>query len=81
MSNRKPKSKKEMVEDVVKDLLKWIFVSLFGFAYWMGVLFLASIFLMNIWITTWEKLLHYGIVLGVITSVVYAGILIYRKFK
>lgn len=69
----------EIAEDVVKTLLQWIVVSACGFAYWMLVLCLISIFLMNIWHTTMDDLLQYGLVLAGITSVVYAGMLVYRK--
>jgi hypothetical protein len=66
--------------DVIKGLLQWAVVTVLAFGYWMFVLLLLSLFLMNIWITSFEKLLRYGTVLTVITSVVYAGILLRRKF-
>ena len=72
-------SVRDIAEDVIKSLLQWAFVSAFGFLYWMLVLLLASIFLMNIWITSFEKILRYGIILAVITSVFYAGVIVYRK--
>lgn len=74
-------SKLKMAEDVIKSLIQWVLVSACGFAYWMLVLLILSMFLMNIWITTFEKILRYGIILSVITSIVYAGILIRRKLK
>jgi hypothetical protein len=67
--------------DVVKGLLQWMVVSVLGFGYWMAVLLLLSLFLMNIWITSFEKILRYGTILGVITSAVYARILLRRKFR
>jgi membrane protein DedA with SNARE-associated domain len=67
--------------DVVKGLLQWLVVSVLGFGYWMFVLLLLSLFLMNVWHTSFEKILRYGTILGVITSVVYAGILLRRKFR
>lgn len=76
---KKDTSKLEIAEDVVKSFLQWVVVSLCGFVYWMAVLFLISIFLLNIWVTTMDDLLRYGIILAVITSVAYAGIIIYRK--
>ena len=78
---RTERTKVEIAEDVVKGVLQWAVVSALSFLYWMGVLLLASIFLMNIWITSFEKILRYGIVLTVITALVYAGILIHRKLK
>jgi membrane protein DedA with SNARE-associated domain len=67
--------------DVVKGLLQWLVVSVLGFGYWMFVLLLLSLFLMNVWHTSLEEILRYGTILGVITSVVYAGILLQRKFR
>lgn len=81
MRNRKNSTgKREQVADVLKGVLAWAVVSVLVFFYWMAVLLLASIFLMNIWKVSIEKLLAYGICLSVITSVVYAGMRIYRKF-
>ena len=74
-----PADKWELVGDIVKSVIAWAVVSALGFLYWMAVLLLISIFLMNIWHTNFDSILQYGIVLAVITSIVYAGILIYRK--
>lgn len=76
---KKETSKLEIAEDVVKSFLQWAVVSVCGFVYWMAVLCLISIFLLNIWVTTMDDLLRYGIILAVITSIAYAGIIIYRK--
>lgn len=71
--------KKEIAEDVVKTLLQWMVVSACGFLYWMALLLLISIFLVNIWMVSFEEILRYGMILAVITSLSYAGILLYRK--
>lgn len=76
---KKETSKLEIVEDVVKTLLQWIVVSACSFVYWMVVLCLISIFLLNIWKTTMDDLLRYGVILAGITSVIYAGKLLYSK--
>lgn len=75
------RSKKEAAEDVVKTLLQWSVVSGLSFLYWMAMLLLASLFLMNVWHTSFEAILRYGIILTVITAVVYAIMLIRRKLK
>lgn len=75
------KEKLEAAQDVIKSLLQWIVVSACGFVYWMGVLLLISIFLMNIWSTNFDQILKIGIVLAVITSVAYAVILVRRRLK
>ena len=75
------RSKKEAAEDVVKTLLQWMVVSGLSFLYWMAMLLLASLFLMNVWHTSFEAILRYGIILTVITAVVYGIMLIRRKIK
>lgn len=71
--------KKELVTDVVKEILKWVAVTAIAFAWWMFVLLLLSLFLLNIWHITFEGILRYGIVCTIITSVIYTGNLIYRR--
>ncbi|MBE5889071.1 MAG: hypothetical protein E7283_09665 [Lachnospiraceae bacterium] len=79
MSNNK--NFKEKAFDVVKSIMMWLVVTAGAFLYWMFVLLLLSIFLMNIWKTSIESLLQYGIILTVITSIAYLVILLRRKFK
>lgn len=81
MSKQENNNMKQMVYDVVRNIMMWIVVTACAFLYWMFVLLLASIFLMNIWHTSMEELLKYGIALTIITSAVYGGILIRRKLK
>lgn len=82
MTSKKENNKwKEVAVDVAKNVVAWVVVTVCAFLYWMFVLLLLSIFLMNVWRTSLEQLLVYGVVLTIITSIVYAGILIYRKFK
>lgn len=75
------RNKKEVAEDVVKTLLQWIVVSGLSFLYWMAMLLLASIFLMNIWHTNFDEILRYGIILAVITAIAYGIKLVRRKLK
>lgn len=71
----------EVAQDVVKSLIQWVSVSVLGFFYWMFVLLLISLFLMGVWFTTFDDILRYGIILAVITSIGYAGVMIYRKVR
>lgn len=73
--------KKETAVDVVKGLLQWAVVSALSFVYWMAVLLLASLILMNVWRTSFEEILRYGILLAVITSVGYGAVLVRRRLK
>ncbi len=61
--------------------MMWALVTAGSFVYWMFVLLLISIFLMNIWKTDIEDLLKYVIILTVITSITYLVILLRKKFK
>lgn len=81
MNSSSDNNRRQKAEDVVKGVLQWVVVSALGFGYWLFVLLLASLFLMNIWVTSWEQILRYGIVIGILTSVVYGGVLIYRRMK
>jgi len=81
MSKQDNSHVKELVHDLVLHVMKWMVVTVCAFIYWMFVLLLGSIFLMNIWRTSLEQLLVYGAGLTIITSVIYACMLIYRKFK
>ncbi|MCC8168020.1 MAG: hypothetical protein LIO37_01590 [Clostridiales bacterium] len=67
-----------MARDIVKTILQWAVVSALGFAYWMAMLLLLSIFLLNVWNVKFDDILHIGIVLAVITSIVYA-VMLYRR--
>lgn len=73
------KSRKEYAVDAVKDLLAWIVVTVLAFFYWMAMLLLASLFLLNVWHVTFEKIVQISLVLTVITSLGYLGVLIYRR--
>ena len=79
--NRSEKIGKVEIEDVVKCLIQWIVVSGLAFLYWMTVLLLASLFLLNVWHTSFEAILRYSIVLTVVTSIVYGIVIIRRKLR
>ena len=50
-----------------------------SFGYWLVVLLIASLVLLNIWHVTFDSILKYSFVLMIITSVVYLGMQI-RKW-
>lgn len=75
------RDKKETAVDVVKGLLQWAAVSVLAFVYWMAVLLLASLILMNVWRTSFEAILRYGVVLSAVTSVGYGAVLVRRRLK
>ncbi len=75
------RNRKETAIDIVKGILQWAVVSALSFLYWMVVLLIFSLILMNVWHTSWEAILRYGLILTMITAVVYAVVMIRRKLK
>lgn len=72
---------KERAADAVKDVLMWAVVTGGAFIYWIAVLLIISLVLMNVWHTSFESILKYTIVLTVITSAVYLIRMVYKKLK
>ena len=58
---------KRQIIDVSKSVAAWVFVTAASFGYWLVVLLIASLVLLNVWHVT------YSFVLMIITSVVYLG--------
>lgn len=75
------KINKAVLKDTVLTILKWLGVTIGAFAYWMFVLLLLSIFLMNIWKTSIYQILKIGVALTVVTSVVYLIRIVVKKLK
>lgn len=73
--------RKEAVIDIVKEVLLWVVVTALAFLWWMFVLLLISLFLVNVWHVTFVILVRYGIILTAVTSVVYGGKLVRRRLK
>ena len=73
-------TKKQIALDTAKTAAKWLVGTVFMFAYWMAMLLLISLFLMNVWIVTMVELVIYACILGTISSLIYAGVLVHRKF-
>ena len=70
---------KRQIIDVSKSVAAWVFVTAASFGYWLVVLLIASLVLLNIWHVTFDSILKYSFVLMIITSVVYLGMQI-RKW-
>lgn len=73
------KNGKEYAVDIVKDILAWLVVTAIAFVYSMAMLLLASLFLVNVWHVTFEEIVNISIVLMVLVSIGYIGVLIYRR--
>lgn len=73
-------NKKQIAEDVAKTTAKWLLGTLLAFVYWFVMLMIFSIFLLNVWKVTFVQILIYTAILGAVSSAIYAGMLIHRKF-
>ena len=73
-------TRKQIVADTAKTAFRWFYVTVFLFVYWLAMLLLASIFLLNVWKTSIEEIILYACILGAVSSAVYAGVLVHRKF-
>lgn len=76
----KPANKKEFVVDIVKETLGWALVTALAFVYWVAMLLILSLVLLNVWRVKFEQILDYSMVLTIITSAVYLGRMLYRRF-
>lgn len=73
-------NRREIAEDVAKTAARWLLGTVVAFVYWLAMLLIFSIFLLNVWEVSFEQILIYAAVLGAVTSAVYAGVLVHRKF-
>lgn len=81
MSKEQATERREEIIDIAKEVLLWIVVTVLAFLWWMFVLLLISLFLVNVWHVTFIMLVRYGTVLTAVTSVVYGGKLVRRRLK
>lgn len=72
-------NKREIAEDIAKTTGRWLLGTVLGFVYWLAMLLIFSIFLLNVWKVNFAQILIYSAVLGVVTSLVYGYVLIHRK--
>ena len=73
-------TRRQIAIDTSKTVFRWLMVTLFLYVYWLVMLLLLSIFLLNVWQVTLVRLMIYAAVLCVLSSVVYAFMLVHRKF-
>lgn len=67
--------------DIIKDILMTIVMIVVFFAYWTGMLFLLSIFLVNVWNTNLTKLLILSGALTLVSAIVYIVRLVRRRHR
>lgn len=72
-------NRRQIAADVAKTAAKWVGFVILSYIYWVAMLLLASIFLLNVWKVTLVQILVWAGVLGGISALVYGYILIHRK--
>lgn len=73
-------TKRQIAADTAKTTARWAMATVFFFAYWMAMLLLLSLFLLNVWHVKLTTLVIYAVILTVVSSAVYALVLVHRKF-
>ena len=72
-------NKRQIAQDIAKTTGKWLLATVVAYVYWLVMLLIASIFLLNVWKVSFVQILGWAGVLCAVTSLVYAYILIHRK--
>ncbi len=72
-------NRRQVAEDVAKTTIRWLLGTVLGFVYWLVLLLIFSIFLLNFWKVTFPQILIYSAVLGAVSSLVYGYSLIHKK--
>lgn len=72
-------NRREIAWDTAKTATRWLVVTVLAYGYWLAMLLLLSLFLVNVWKVSFTQLLIYSGILCGVTSVVYAGVLVHRK--
>lgn len=72
-------TKKQVAVDVAKTAGKWVLVTVLAYVYWLVMLLLLSLFLLNIWHVKLVQLMLYAGVACAVTSLLYGGSLIHKK--
>lgn len=67
--------------DIIKDVLSWMVVTALSYLYWMAMLLLISLFLLNIWHVKIDEIIGYSIILMIITSIGYLFTILRRRRK
>ena len=73
-------NKKQIAADTAKTAFRWFLVTVFLAVYWVSMLLLMSLFLLNVWHVTITQILIYAGILSAVSSLIYAGVLVHRKY-
>jgi len=74
--NMKPN---EIAADIAKTVSRWLIFTVLAFVYWLAMLLLLSIVLLNVWKTDIVNILLWSAILTAVSALIYGYILIHRK--
>ncbi len=72
-------TKRRVILDYVKEFLAAVVVAAFMFVYWMAMLLLFSLLLMNLWHTSIDQILRLAIIFTIASGIIYVTNRIYRS--
>ena len=73
-------TRQEIFVDTAKTAGKWLIFTALAYVYWLAILLMMSMFLLSIWHVQIAQILVYAGILCAACSVIYAYILVHRKF-
>ncbi len=72
-------TRREIAVDTAKTAFRWLAVSALSYVYWLAMLLLLSLFLLNVWHVSFVEILIYSGVLCAATALIYGCVLVHRK--
>lgn len=72
-------TRQEIFVDTAKTAGRWLIFTVLAYVYWLAILLMLSMFLLNVWHVHISQILIYSGILCGISSLVYAYILVHRK--
>lgn len=73
------KNRRQIAADVAKTAFHWVIFTVLAYVYWVVMLLLLSLFLLNVWKVSLLQILGYAGILCAVSAVVYGYSLVHRK--
>ena len=72
-------NRKEIAADVAKTVFRCVMFAVLAFVYWLAMLLIFSIILLNVWKVSFVEILAYSGILCGISSLVFVYIQVHKK--
>ena len=72
-------TKKQIAKDVAKTAGRWLIFTVLAYIYWLVMLLLFSIMLLNVWKVSMVEILVYSAILCGISALVYGYMQVHKK--